>query len=200
MLVVEFSPDKFWGSKEIYPRNLEAWNMSSFKVENNHEWLFDCLSYKNLKGAIQKKIPCFIFQKRPSTNPFTRKMSEMLAQPIRWEWLNNWARPAILMAKCVNHDMLDTLHMEYVHCPVLLATCMCKVVFLNPKKVQLLCRIVDGSTKTVFTWTSKNTFTKTNIFYAHAKLALKWKALIGLSALMWTPITTKTWSLPLDIF
>ena len=44
----------------------------------------------------------------------TWKMSGMLVLSTRWEQLDNWVSPQILMPKCANHNKLATLYLEYV--------------------------------------------------------------------------------------
>ena len=66
---------------------------------------------------MHEKMPCFISQKRPWPIKFIWNMSQWLVWSTRWEQLNNWASPRILMPKSANHKCLAAFHLEYVNCP-----------------------------------------------------------------------------------
>ena len=55
---------------------------------------------------------------------FTRKMSIVLVWSTRWEQLNSWASPHILMPNYANYNKPTTLHLEHVNFSIFLITCM----------------------------------------------------------------------------
>ena len=93
-----------------------------------------------------------------------------------------------LSCQCTNHDNLATLHLEYVKCPIFLTTYVQRIL----KKIIECPNIeLDGSCEHKGYFLHEQqihfTFTKTNKFDVHAKIALRWQTLIGANTLTRVP-------------
>ena len=83
---------------------------------NRHEQPSSFLNYNNWRKRCTRKCCVLSSQEDLWPNKFILKVSWMLLWSTRWEQLNSWAPPQILMPKCVNHIRLATLHLECVNC------------------------------------------------------------------------------------
>ena len=124
-------------------------------------------------------------------------MSGMLVWSTRWEQLNNWAPPQILMLECANHNKLATLHLEFVNNSLFLTTYMQRI-YLKIENVQMIDWMVHMSTKAILHEHHKHIslITTRNIINVHANFILECQPLIGVNTLTWAPNTTKTKPLP----
>ena len=176
--------------------------MNCFEGKRGHEYPFGVLDYNNLRKRCTRNTmfypPKKTFDQSKSLEKWVRGMIEW---STRWEQLNSWALPQILMPKYAIHYRLATLCLEYANCPIFLTTFVQRI----PSKWKECANVrLNGryEHKGHFYMNIKRcfTFTKTNIIDVHAKFALEWQPLIGFDTLTWAPNTTKTWPLPAFTF
>ena len=112
--------DKFQGENEIHMWDFETWGMNYVEGGggDGHEWLLEFLEYDNWKKGCTRKYHIWCPKKTLDQTYFTWKMSKILVWSIRWEQLDSWAPPQILVQKWAAHNKLPTLHLEYVNYPI----------------------------------------------------------------------------------
>ena len=145
MFWVRFTQCRLWNFHRQVLRlkwDLFVWsgNMAD-ELFRGKRWAWITLWFLRLqysKKGMHKTMSYFISQKDLSPINFTWKMSRMLVWSTRWEWLNSWAPPQILMSQCANHNKVATLHLEYVIYPIFLPIRMQRI----PQKLKIF-RILD---------------------------------------------------------
>jgi hypothetical protein len=110
----------------------------------------------------------------------TWNTSEMLVWPTRWEQLNNWEPPQILMPKCVKYNRLATIHLEYVNRPIFLTTYMQR----DPYKLESV--YMFDSTIDVSTKVSIHEREEVDHFYQTKHPCCSCKVCIGVATIDWS--------------
>ena len=125
---MHFTPCRLWNAhgqvlRSKWDLSLGFGNMGDelFQGKNEHEWPFGFFFKYNTwrKGCTRKCHVLFLWPIK-----FSRKMSIVLVWSTRWEQLNSWASPHILMPNYANYNKPTTLHLEHVNFSIFLITCM----------------------------------------------------------------------------
>ena len=111
MLVVEFSWTSFEVKMGFVCRILKhgRWAIMREKMGTN-DWVLGLLDHSNWRKWCTRRCHVLSPEKRLLTNQITWKMSGILVWSTRWEQLNDWTFPQIIMWKSASHNGLVTLH------------------------------------------------------------------------------------------